>query len=235
MFQLVPTLQSALGSSLPLAAGVCFAGGILASLTPCVYPLIPVVATYVGSRSIGEQTRFKAFSMSLAYVLGLAAVYSGLGMIAALTGSLFGSLTAGPWFRIAVANIFILLGLNILEVIPLPLASGQGASTTGRKGLLGGFVLGGASGLVASPCTAPVLGVALTYVATTQNVLQGFILLFTFSLGMGLLLLLVGTFSGVATSLPRPGGWMEILKKCLGLAMIAIGEYYLIQAGQLML
>jgi thiol:disulfide interchange protein DsbD len=236
MINLAPSLQAALGSSVLFSAAICFGGGVLASLSPCVYPLLPVVATYVGSRSIGDRTRTKAFFMSLAYVLGLAVVYTALGMAAALTGSLFGGIASSPWARIAVANIFILLGLNVLEVIPLPFLSGRGGGKSrDRQGFFGAFTLGAASGIVASPCTAPVLGVVLTYVATTQDVIRGGVLLFAFSVGLGLLLMVVGTFAGVMTALPKPGNWMNLLKKLLGLIMIAIGEYYLILAGQVML
>ena len=237
MINLAPSLEAALGSSLLFSAAICFGGGVLASLSPCVYPLLPVVATFVGSRSIGDRTRTKAFFMSLAYVLGLAVVYTALGMAAALTGTLFGGIASNPWARIAVANIFIILGLNILEVIPLPFFSGtkSSGSSRDRQGFFGAFTLGAASGIVASPCTAPVLGVLLTYVATTQNAVWGGVLLFAFSLGLGLLLMVVGTFSGVVTALPRPGNWMNLLKKLLGLIMIALGEYYLILAGQVML
>ncbi|MCF8031306.1 MAG: sulfite exporter TauE/SafE family protein [Desulfohalobiaceae bacterium] len=235
MINLAPSLQTALGSSMLFSAAICFGGGVLASLSPCVYPLLPVVATYVGSRSIGDRTRTRAFFMSLAYVLGLAVVYTALGMAAALTGSLFGGIASSPWARIVVANIFILLGLNVLEVIPLPFLSGGGGGRgRDRQGFFGAFTLGAASGIVASPCTAPVLGVVLTYVATTQDVIRGGVLLFAFSLGLGLLLMVVGTFAGVMTALPKPGNWMNLLKKILGLIMIAIGEYYLILAGQVM-
>ena len=236
MINLAASLEGALGSSLLFSAGICFGGGVLASLSPCVYPLLPVVATYVGSRSIGEQTRTKAFFMSLAYVLGLAMVYTALGMVAAMTGSLFGGIASTPWARIAVANVFIFLGLNILDVFPLPLFSGQGGSSgSDRQGFLGAFTLGAASGVVASPCTAPVLGVVLTYVTTTQDVLRGGALLSAFIPRLGLLLLIVGTFSGVLAALPKPGNWMNHLKKGLGLIMILLGEYYLILAGQVML
>ena len=236
MIDLAPSLQTALGSSIFFSMAICFGGGVLASLSPCVYPLLPVVATYVGSRSIGDRTRTKAFFMSLAYVLGLAVVYTALGMAAALTGSLFGGIASSPWARIAVANIFILLGLNVLEVIPLPfLSGGENSKGKERQGFFGAFTLGAASGIVASPCTAPVLGVVLTYVATTQDVIRGGVLLFAFSIGLGLLLMVVGTFAGVMTALPKPGNWMNLLKKILGLIMIAIGEYYLILAGQVML
>ncbi len=237
MINLAPTLEAALGTSLFFSVAICFGGGVLASLSPCVYPLLPIVATYVGSRSMGDPTRTKAFFMSLAYVLGLAVVYTGLGMAAALTGSLFGGIASHPWARIVVANIFILLGLNILDAIPLPFFSGGGSTGGGQKdrqGFFGAFTLGAASGVVASPCTAPVLGVLLTYVATTQNVALGGSLLFAFSLGFGLLLLLVGTFSGIMTALPKPGNWMNLLKKALGIIMILLGEYYLVLAGQVM-
>ncbi|MCF8038607.1 MAG: sulfite exporter TauE/SafE family protein [Desulfohalobiaceae bacterium] len=234
MLELSGSLQSALGSSISLSLGICFLGGILASLSPCIYPLLPVVTSYVGSRSVGETTRFKAFGLSFFYVLGMALVYSGLGMVAALTGSFFGQISTSPLALLVVANIIILFGLNILEVIPLPMLA-MGSGQAGRKkGLAGALVLGAASGLVASPCTAPVLGVLLTYVATQQNVVTGGLFLFVFSLGLGLILILAGTFSGLLLSLPKPGNWMNLVKKGLGLAMIGLGEYFLIQAGQLM-
>ena len=234
MLELSGSLQSALGSSISLSLGICFLGGILASLSPCIYPLLPVVTSYVGSRSVGETTRFKAFGLSFFYVLGMALEHSGLGMVAALTGSFFGQISTSPLALLIVANIIILFGLNILEVIPLPMLA-MGSGQTGRKkGLAGALVLGAASGLVASPCTAPVLGVLLTYVATQQNVFTGGLFLFVFSLGLGLILILAGTFSGLLLSLPKPGNWMNLVKKGLGLAMIGLGEYFLIQAGQLM-
>ena len=234
MFDLSTSLQAALGTSLLFSVGLCFLGGIIASLSPCIYPLLPIVASFVGSRTVGEKTRFKAFTLSLFYVLGMALVYSVLGMIAALTGSFFGQISTNPWALFIVANIMILFGLNILEVIPLPMLTLQSGSADSKKGLFGDFRLGAASGLVASPCTAPVLGVVLTYVATQQSVVTGAILLFVFSLGLGLLLILAGTFSGLLLTLPKPGNWMNWVKKGLGLAMIGLGEYFLIQAGQLM-
>jgi thiol:disulfide interchange protein DsbD len=161
-------------------------------------------------------------------------VYAGLGMIAALTSSFFGSISTNPWALFVVANIFIFLGLNTLEVIPLPLFPLTGQGPAKGHGLVGAFTLGAASGLVASPCTAPVLGIILTYVGSTQNVIIGGILLLLFSFGLSLILLLAGTFSGFLTTLPKPGNWMNRVKKGLGLAMIGFGEYFLIKAGQLM-
>jgi thiol:disulfide interchange protein DsbD len=235
MLELTANMQAALDSSLLLAAGLSFLAGLLASLTPCVYPLLPVVVTCVSSASVHSQSRWRAFNASLAYVLGLAAVYAGLGMVAALTGSFFGSVSTSPWAQFIVANIFILLGLNTLEVIPLPMLSLGGGRTNAGNSLFGAFTLGAASGLVASPCTAPVLGILLTYVGSTQNVISGGLLLFLFSCGLGLILLVAGTFTGFLATMPKPGNWMVWIKKGLGLAMIGLGEYFLIQAGRLML
>lgn len=225
------TLNSVMGHSIVLSAFFCFLGGILASLTPCTYPLIPIVATYIGSKSI-EKTRTQCFFLSLAYVIGMSAVYSALGVIAAITGTLFGRISTSPWSFFFVANIFILLGLNILDVIPIPVISPK---DTKRTGILGAFLVGAASGLITSPCTTPILGAILIYVASTKDIMWGIVLMFSFSMGMGMLLLLVGTFSGLMSTLPRPGGWMEILKKILGLALIGIGEYFLIKTGQMLI
>ena len=220
-----------MGSPL-LAVGAAFAGGFLASLSPCVYPMIPIVSAYVGSRNTAESSRARSLQLSLVYVIGMAVVYALLGMIAALTGSLFGQIGTSPWALIFVGNLFILLGLNILEVLPLPpLFSGRYRDCS-APGLLGAFLVGAASGLVASPCISPVLLGLLTFVSTKQSVLYGGSLLFSFSLGMGVLLVVAGTFSGLAARLPKPGRWMIVVKKTLGFLMLVLAEYYLIKAGQ---
>ncbi|MCU0588367.1 MAG: sulfite exporter TauE/SafE family protein [Syntrophobacteraceae bacterium] len=215
-----------------LALGAAFAGGALASLAPCVYPMVPIISAYVGSRSAGDGARSRSFLLSLGYVVGMAAVYSLLGMIAALTGSFFGKISTNPWALLVVANVLILVALNILEVIHIPLWTSGRPWEPAVGGLLGAFLVGAASGLVASPCTSPVLFGLLTYVATTQSVLYGGILVFTFTMGMGLLLIVFGTFSGIAASLPRPGQWMAGVKKALGLLMLALAQYYLVSAGK---
>ncbi len=229
--ELIPHLNAALSHSLILSAFFCFIGGLLASLTPCVYPLIPVVATYIGSKAVGKKDRLSLFWLSLSYVLGMGVVYSSLGMFAALTGTLFGRIATNPWSYFVVANVFILLGLNVLDVIPLPVISPK---NTSRPGVVGAFVVGATSGLVTSPCTTPVLGAVLIFVAKTQNILWGAVLLFSFSLGMGLLLLIVGSFSGFLASLPKPGKWMQVVKMLFGLGLIAIGEYFLIKMGRVL-
>jgi thiol:disulfide interchange protein DsbD len=181
----------------------------------------------------GPKTRARSFVLSLSYVVGMAAVYSLLGMIAALTGGLFGSISTNPWAMLFVANIFILFALNLLEVIPFPSWFQRFMKPKpGGGGIAGAVLIGAASGLVASPCTSPVLFALLTYVATTQSVVYGGSLMFAFSMGMGMLLIVAGTFSGLAAALPRSGGWMTGVKKVFGLLLLGLAEYYLIRAGQ---
>lgn len=215
-----------------VALGAAFAGGVLASLAPCVYPMVPIVSAFVGSRVAGDKTRSRSFLLSLGYVVGMASVYSLLGMIAALTGSFFGQISTNPWALLLVANILIVVALNILEVIQIPLWSSGRPWEPAVGGVLGAFLVGAASGLVASPCTSPVLFGLLTFVATTQSVFYGGVLVFTFTMGMGILLMVVGTFSGIAASLPRPGQWMVRVKRALGLLMLLLAQYYLINAGK---
>jgi thiol:disulfide interchange protein DsbD len=225
-------METYLGGSPLVAAGAAFVGGVLAGLSPCVYPMLPIVSAYVGSRSAGEKTRLKSFLLSLAYVVGMAAVYALLGMVAALTGSLFGRISTNPWALLIVANVLIVFALSILDVIPFPTWFSGRPLEPSAGGVIGAFLLGAASGLVASPCTSPVLFGLLTFVATNRSVVYGGALLFAFSMGMGIPLIVVGTFSGLAAGLPRPGRWMVVVKKALGLLMLGLAEYYLIKAGQ---
>jgi cytochrome c-type biogenesis protein len=225
-------IESYLWGSPMVAVGAAFAGGFLASLSPCVYPMLPIVSVYVGSRNAGDTSRTRALQLSLGYVFGMATVYAMLGMVAALSGSLFGQIASSQWALLVVANILILLGLNTLEVLPLPALFSGRYREVATGGLLGAFLVGAASGLVASPCISPVLLGLLTFVATKHSVVYGGALLFVFSLGMGVLLVVVGTFSGMAARLPKPGPWMIGVKKLLGLLMLVLAEYYLVKAGQ---
>lgn len=109
-------METYLGGSPMVAVGAAFAGGVLAGFSPCVYPMLPIVSAFVGSRTGGEKSRLNSFTLSLAYVVGMAAVYSLLGMVAALTGSMFGLISTSPWALLIVANFLILFALNILEV-----------------------------------------------------------------------------------------------------------------------
>jgi len=230
--ELYNILNNSLETASPLAIGVAFIGGVLASFTPCIYPVIPIIVSYIGSRK--EKSNIKNFGLSLSYVLGMSVTYSALGALAAFSGSMFGSIQTHPITNVVIANIIIIMALSLLDVITLPIPkffSGTGKKKKGG-GLLPSFSLGLASGFVTAPCTVAILSVILLYVANKQNVLFGMSLLFAFSLGMGVLLLVLGTFAGALSSLPKSGKWMDRIKFGFGFLMLLLGEYYLIQAGK---
>ena len=240
------SLTSHLSDSPALAIPLLFLGGVLTSLTPCIYPMIPITAAIVGGQSVGapdtsagaRQPRSRVVGLTLTYVLGLALVYSILGLFAGLSGTIFGSVSSNPWALFAMANVLIIAALAMLDVIPVTLPSSitaraAGAGTAGRYS--GALVMGAVSGLVAAPCSAPVMAAVLTWVTKTHSAVLGFFYLFAFSLGMCTLLVVVGLSSGSLARLPRAGGWMVWVKRVFAIAMIAVGEWYLIEAGKLWL
>jgi cytochrome c-type biogenesis protein len=217
-----------------------FGAGVLTSLTPCVYPMIPITAAIVGGQSVSSapQPRSRVIGLTLTYVTGLALVYALLGLFAGLSGTIFGSVSANPWALFAMANVLVLAALAMLDVIPvrLPAALTTRAAATGTAGRYSGvFAMGAVSGLVAAPCSAPVMAAVLTWVSRTQSATLGFVYLFVFSLGMCALLVLVGLSAGSLARLPRAGAWMLWVKRFFAVAMIAVAEWYLVQAGKLWL
>jgi len=221
--------------SMLIAHLAAFVGGIMVSFTPCMYPLIPITVSYIGGTSKGSHT--DGFFLSLLYVLGTSLTYTILGSIAGLTGSLFGAIQTSPWTNFIMANILIIMGLSMLDVFhfALPGIFSSPMFTSRRKGLFGALILGIASGVIMSPCSAPVLAVLLSYVATKQNVFFGMSLLFVYSLGMGTILIVLGTFAGILTRLPKSGPWMVGIQKGFGIIFIGMGEYFLITAGKFMM
>jgi thiol:disulfide interchange protein DsbD len=219
---------------------VLFIAGVLTSLAPCIYPMIPITAAIVGGSTVGDapRSRSRTVFLTFTYVLGLALAYASVGLFAGLTGTLFGSVSTNPWLYFAIANLLIVAALAMLDVVPVRVPAWllTRASTAGKGGsLYGVFVMGAASGLVAAPCSAPVMAAVLTWVTATKSGLLGFIYLFVFSLGMCTLLIIVGLFSGSLARLPRAGEWMVWVKRLFALIMLAVAEYYLVQMGQLLI
>ena len=230
-----PLLSDRPLTALPLA----FLGGVLTSLTPCIYPMIPITASLVGGQTVGadRQGKRRAVTLTFAYVLGLALVYAALGLFAGMTGTMFGTVSTNPWLYFAMANLLILAALAMLDVIPvrMPAALTTRAASVGEGGrVAGAFVMGAASGLVAAPCCAPVMAAVLTWVSLTKSALLGFLYLFVFSLGMCTLLIAIGISVGVLGVLPRAGGWMIWVKRVFALIMLVMAEYYLVRMGGLL-
>jgi cytochrome c-type biogenesis protein len=230
---MAPDLSSPL-----LALPLLFGAGVLTSLTPCIYPMIPITVALVGGESAGTRSRWRPFALTLTYAIGLALVYAVLGVLAGLTGTLFGSVSTNPWLLFAMGNLLLLFALAMLDALPVPIPAGlmRRAAEAGRSGGLGGaFVMGAASGLVAAPCGAPVMAAVLTWVGVTKSATLGFVYLFVFSLGMTTLLIIVGTFSGALARLPRAGEWMVWVKRLFALVMLGAAEYYFVMMGQVLL
>jgi len=225
------TLAAQLDAGSAGALAVVFAAGVLTSFTPCVYPMIPVTVTFIGGAAAGD--RLRAVTLSSVYVAGLALVYAALGVTTALVGAQFGSFTRSPWIYGGVALVIAVFGAAMLDWIPIPVPAifGQVQTRGARRGgHLGALLMGMAAGLVAAPCTAPVLGLLLVYVATTRQVLWGGTLLLVFALGLGFLLLLLGIFSGFLANLPRAGAWMVRLKQAFGVGMLLLAAWFGYQA-----
>ena len=234
MQDLLHSFDSYLQARSVLSYAAVFVGGVLIGFTPCIYPVLPITVGYIGGRSQGSKG--KGFFLSLSYVLGMAVTYAALGSIAALSGQVFGQMAASPFVNIVVGNICILMALSMLDVFHVPVPAFLTGLTAGenRGGALGAFAVGVSSGFVVGPCTAPVLGSLLVYVGARQNVLFGTSLLFVFALGLGFLILVVGTFTGLLANLPKSGKWTETVKKGFGFFLILVGEYFLLEAGKLL-
>jgi cytochrome c-type biogenesis protein len=226
-------LSQALSSSPLLALGAMFGAGLLTSLTPCVYPMIPITAAVIAGTSREGQSKARTVGLTLTYAVGLAMLYAMLGAIAGVSGQLFGTVSASPWARLAIGNMLILFALAMLDVLPIPVPRRlmEFASRTEGGSYGSVFVMGAMSGVVAAPCGAPAFAVVLTWVAATQAGLMGFVYLFVFSLGMTALLVGVGLFSGTLTLLPRSGVWMVWIKRIAAVIMIGMAEYYFVTAG----
>lgn len=210
-----------------------FGAGLLTSLTPCIYPMIPITAGLIAGASGTGAGRARRIGLTFTYVAGLALLYATMGLIAGLTGTLFGTVASNPWTRFAIGNLLLLFGLTMLDVISVAAPSRlvRWSGTLGAGSYPAVFLLGATSGIVAAPCGAPAFAAVLTWVATTGSGALGFIYLFVFSLGMTALLMLVGISSGALSALPRSGPWMVWIKKGAGVVLLVMAEYYFIQAG----
>jgi len=209
-----------------------FGAGVLTSLTPCVYPMIPITVGIISGTAGGQPTRGRVALLTFAYVAGLALLYAVAGLIAGLTGQLFGTIASSVWARLTIALLLAVFGFAMLDLVPVALprrwlewAGGLGGGSVGAV-----FLLGATSGLVAAPCGAPAFAAVLTWVSTTGSAALGFVYLLVFSLGMTALLVVVGLSTGLASRLPKAGSWSLWVKRGAGLLMLCMSAYYLHEA-----
>ncbi len=205
-----------------------FGAGLLLSLTPCVFPMIPILSGIIVGRG-HKITHMHAFILSLAYVLGMAITYAIAGVAAGYSGNLLSNALQTPWVLGSFAALFVLLSLSMfgLYELQLPTALQSKLSDTSNK-LHGGhfsgvFAMGALSAVIMGPCVAAPLAGALLYISQTHDAVLGGTALFTLALGMGVPLLVIGTSAGAL--LPKAGAWMEAVKRIFGVMMLAMAVW----------
>jgi thiol:disulfide interchange protein DsbD len=203
-----------------------FLGGMGLNLTPCVYPLIPITIGYFGGQAHGKKGG--VVTHAVLYVLGMAVTYSILGLVAALTGSLFGSALQMPFVLIGIALIMVALALSMFGLYEFRLPSFITRMAGGnKKGFFGTFLMGLTVGIVAAPCIGPFVLGLLTYVGEMGNALLGFLMFFVLALGLGVPFLFLAIFSGSIDRLPRSGAWMVWVRSIFGFILIGMAIYFL--------
>ncbi len=206
-----------------LALVAVFLGGLALNLTPCVYPMIAITVSYFGANT--SRTRGQAFVGALVYCAGIVASYTALGAIAALTGGLFGALLQSKWVLLGISALLVALALSMFglyEIRPPQFLVQRAAGMSSRAGWLGVFLLGATMGIIAAPCLAPFVVALLAYVGASRQ-WWWFII---FSCGLALPYLILGTFSGLLSRLPKSGTWMVWVKRVFGVAMIGVAVWF---------
>lgn len=202
-----------------------FGFGVLASLTPCVYPMVPITVSIFGATS-QETSRLRGAGLSAAFVLGIAALFTPMGVASALTGRLMGSALSNQWVVLSLAALFVALAASMFGAFELALPSSLTTrlSSVGGVGFKGAFVMGMVMGLIAAPCTGPFLTGMVTVIATTKNVALGSAALFSFALGLGVVFFVAGAFGA---NLPKAGAWMMAVKWVSGVGLAYLAFAYL--------
>lgn len=199
-----------------------YVAGILTSISPCVLSMVPVLVGFIGGYS--QPSRLKAFSMSGAFVLGLATTFALLGIIAASLGTIFGQIGKGWYYFISV--ISIVMGFNLLGVINFRFPALKVVPPK-VSGFLGAYMVGLLFGIVASPCATPILVAILALVSAKGEIGSGAALLFVYGLGHGMPLLIIGAFTGAVKKLSQVRQWTKNVNYVSGGILVILGLYFL--------
>ncbi|MCI0446818.1 thioredoxin family protein [bacterium] len=207
-----------------------FLVGLALNLTPCVYPMLSVTVSLFGSQS--DPNIGRVFLKASTYVLGIATMYSALGVVAALSGGLFGSLLQSPWVLAGISGLLFALAMSMFGLYELRMPSwlvdrlGRASSSRGTA-TVGIYLSGLAVGVFAAPCIGPPIIALLAYVGARGDAVFGFWAFFILSLGLGAPYLLLGTSSGMIKRLPKSGLWMVWVKKIFGVVLLGVALFYL--------
>ncbi|MDY6839062.1 MAG: cytochrome c biogenesis protein CcdA [Thermodesulfobacteriota bacterium] len=209
-----------------------FLFGLALNLTPCVYPVIPITVSFFASQSRKKGSR--VFVLALCYVVGIALVFSVLGLVSALAGKQWGFLFQNPWFVILVTIIVLSMAASMFGAFELTVPSFLMTSLgQSRQGVIGSFVMGLTVGVVIAPCAAGIIIGLVGLVAKLGIVAKGTLLFFVMGLGLGLPYLLLAMSSSVLNRLPESGMWMVWIRKLFGILLIAVALYLLVPQGSL--
>jgi thiol:disulfide interchange protein DsbD len=205
-------------------AAAAFGFGLLVSLTPCVYPMVAITVSVFGARE--STSRLQSFGLSGAFLLGLVAMFTPLGITAGMTGKTFGAELSNPWVLVGLSVFFLILAASMFGAfdLDLPHSLKNRLAGAGGAGYAGAFVLGLVCGPITAPCTGPFLGGLLAWIAQTQSVALGTAAMVAFSLGLGTPFFLVGAF---AMQLPKSGRWMVHIKSLMGIILVVVALYFL--------
>jgi thiol:disulfide interchange protein DsbD len=206
-----------------------FAGGLALNLTPCVYPMIPITVSFFGGRTTREKpSQIRLVAHGLCYIVGLALTNSILGVVAALTGGLMGSMLQNPIVLSALAGVLVIFATSLFGLWELKLPGALNlVAGKAYTGYFGSLFMGLTLGVVAAPCIGPFVLGLLTWIASVGDPWLGFIVFFILSLGLGLPLFVLALFSGQLQHLPRAGGWMNWVRKLMGWILVAMAVYFI--------
>ncbi|MFO0549791.1 MAG: cytochrome c biogenesis protein CcdA [Polyangiaceae bacterium] len=206
------------------AALVALGAGFLTSLTPCVYPMIAITVSVFGAKQ--AKSRGHAMALSTAFVGGMIVLFTAMFVVVSLSGGVFGAILQNKWVIVGIAAVFILMAASMFGAFELTLPDSvmQRLSGVGGVGYGGAFSLGLVSGLVAAPCSGPVLISMMAVVTSSKSVGLGVTFGMSYALGLGALFWVVGTF---AAGLPKGGKWMVWVKSFFGIVMLVLALYYL--------
>ncbi len=204
-----------------------FGAGLLSSLSPCVYPMIPITVGYLGLQAKEESTKTKI----ILFFLGQVVAFTAIGMLAVQLGEIFGFTSQNVWVHRFIGFLLVLFGFfsvfNYMPSFMLALNSKKQTGFIKQSSYLFPFVVGISSALIASPCSSPILGTVLTNIATTGNYLTGALLMMIYGIGASLIFLIVGFGLLKIQKLPRAGDWMNHFHRFSSFLILAVGLYYL--------
>ncbi len=210
----------------PVSVGIIFLAGLLTSLTPCMLSMLPITIGYIGGYE--AKTRVQAAVQSTWFALGLATTLAGLGVLAAVVGKIYGQIGLG--LPIVVSAIAILMGLNLLEALPFRLPSWGGMDWFSQElpASAKSYLIGVTFGLVASPCSTPVLATLLAWISTTKDPVLGSLLLLAYTAGYVTPLIVAGTFTASIKKLLELRRWSGWITPASGLLLVIFGVFSLL-------